>query len=54
MGMDHWFMPVPVRMRFDDWPIMLVLVILIMEMAMLMFERVVLVFVLMPFSEMHP
>jgi hypothetical protein len=33
---------------------MLVPVMLIMEMAMLMFERAVLVFVLMPFSEMHP
>ncbi len=54
MGMGHWFMPVPVRMRFDDGPVMLVLVMLIMEMAMLMFERIVLVFVLMPFCDMHP
>lgn len=47
-------MLVPVRMRLDDRPIVLVLVMLVMGMAAFMFERVVLVFMLMPFGKMHP
>ena len=53
-GMDHRLMPVPMRMRLRDRPIMLVLVMLIMGMAVFMFEHVVLVFMFMPFSKMHP
>jgi hypothetical protein len=54
MGMDHRLMPVPMRMRLRDQPIMLVMVMLIMGMAVFMFERVVLVFMFVPFSKMHP
>jgi hypothetical protein len=54
MGMDHRLMPVPMRMRLRDRPIMLVMVMLIMGMAVFMVERVVLVFMFMPFSKMHP
>lgn len=47
MGVDHRLVPVPMRMRLCDRPIMLVLVLvmLIMGMAVFMFERVVLVFI---------
>jgi hypothetical protein len=45
---------VPMRVLLGDRPIMLVLVMLIMGMAVFMFERVVLVFMFMPFSKMHP
>jgi hypothetical protein len=54
LRVDHRFMPVPVRMRLGDRPIMLVLMMLIMGMAVFMFERVVLVFMLVPFSNTHP
>ncbi len=54
MGVDYRLMPVPMRMRLCDRPIMLVLVMLIMGMAVFMFECVVLVFMFMPFSKMHP
>ena len=56
MGVDHRLVPVPMRMWLCDRPIMLVLVLvmLIMGMAVFMFERVVLVFMFMPFSKMHP
>jgi hypothetical protein len=54
MGVDHRLMPVPMRVRLGDRPIMLMLVMLIMGMAVFMFEHVVLVFMLMPFSKMHP
>jgi hypothetical protein len=54
MGVDHWLMPVPMRVRLCDRPIMLVLVMLVTGMAVFMFECVVLVFMLTPFSKMHP
>jgi hypothetical protein len=54
MGVDYRLMAVPMRMRLDDRSIVLVLMMLIMEMAVFMFERVVLVFMLVPFSKMHP
>ena len=54
MGVDHRLMPVPMRMRFCDRPIMLVLVMPIMGVAVFVFERVVLVFMFVPFSKMHP
>jgi hypothetical protein len=44
MGVDHRLVPVPMRMRLCDQPIMLVLVMFIVGMAMFMFERVMLVF----------
>ena len=54
MGVDHRLVPVPMGMRLHDRPIMPVLVMLIMGMAVFMFEYVVLVFMFMPFSKMHP
>ena len=54
MGVDHRLMPMPMRMRLGDWAIMLVLVMPIRGMAVFMFEHVVLVFMFMPFSKMHP
>ncbi len=54
MGVDHRLMPVPMRVRVGDRPIMLVLVMLIMDMAVFMFEHVVLVFMFMALSKMHP
>jgi hypothetical protein len=41
MGVDYRLMAVPMRMRLGDRSIMLVLMMLIMEMAVFMFERVV-------------
>jgi hypothetical protein len=46
MGVDYRLMPVPVRMRLYDRPIMLVLIMLIMGMAV---KCVVLVFMFIPF-----
>jgi hypothetical protein len=54
MGVDHRLMPVPMRMRLCDRPIMLVLVMLIMGIAVLVFKCAVLVFMFMSFSKMHP
>jgi len=54
MRVEHRFMPVPVRMRLGDRPVMLVLVMLVMGMAVFMFEGAVPVFMLMPFSKMQP
>lgn len=54
MGVDHRLMPVPMRVGLGDQSIMLVLVMLIMGMAVFMFEHVVLVFMFMPFGKMHP
>jgi hypothetical protein len=52
MAVDHRLMPVPMRMRLYDRPIMLVLM-LIVGMAVLVFKCVVLVFMFMPFSKMQ-
>ena len=54
MGVDDRLMPVPMRMRLCDRPIMLVPVMRIMGMPVFMFEHIVLVFMFMPFSKMHP
>jgi hypothetical protein len=54
MRVEHRFMPVPVRMRLGDRPVMLVLMMLVMGMAVIMFEGAVPVFMFMPFGKMHP
>lgn len=54
MRVNHRLMPVPMGMRLHDRHIMFVLVTLVVGMAVFMFECVVLVFMFMPFSKMHP
>jgi hypothetical protein len=54
MGVDHRLVPVPMGMRLHNRPFMLVPVMLIVGMTVFMFECVVLVFMFMPFSKMHP
>ena len=45
---------VPMRMRFADRPIMRVPVMRVVPMAVLVFERLVRMLVLVVFGEMHP
>ena len=45
---------VPMRMRFADRPVMRVPVMRVVSMAVLVFERLVRMLVLMAFGEMHP
>jgi hypothetical protein len=54
VGVAQWRMAVPMRMRFDDRPVMRVPVMRVVPMTVLMFERLVRMLVLMAFGEMHP
>ena len=46
--------PVPMRVRLDDRSVMVMLVMLVMDMRMLVFQRLVDVLVLVSFGEMQP
>ncbi len=48
------FMPVPVRVRFDHRPIVDVLVVIVMDVPMLVLDRVVRMFVNVSLGEMKP
>ena len=48
------FVPVPMRVWLRDRPVVTMLVMLIVNVAMLVFERFVLVFVGMPFRQVKP
>ena len=54
MAMPQWLMPVPVRMRLRHQPVMTVLMMQVMYMAVLVLKRPMLVFVIMPFGQVHP
>ena len=54
VGMSHWLVAVPMRMWFCDRPVMFVPVVLVVNMAVIVFKRVVLVFVPMALSEVQP
>ena len=54
MGVAQWRVAVPMRMRLADRPVMRVLVVRIVSMAVLVFERLVRMLVLVALGEMHP
>lgn len=54
MGMTQRRMAVPMRMRFADRAVMRMPVVCVVSMAVLVFERLVPMLVLMPLGEMHP
>ena len=54
MGVAQWGVAVPMRMRFADRPVMRVPVMRVVSMAVLVFERLVRMLVLVAFAEMHP
>jgi hypothetical protein len=54
MGVAQWRVAVPMRMRFVDRPVMRVPVMRVVSMAVLVFERLVRMLVLVAFGEMHP
>jgi hypothetical protein len=54
MGMTQWRMAMPMRMRLADQPLMRVPVVRVVSMAVLVFERLVRMLVLVAFGEMHP
>ena len=54
MGVTQRPMAVPMRMRFAHRPIMRVPVMRVVPMAVLVFERLVPMLVIMPLGEMHP
>jgi hypothetical protein len=49
---DGWLMPMPMRMRLSERPVVLVLAMLIV--AVFMFKRIVLVFMFMPLTQTFP
>ena len=54
MGVAQWGVAVPMRMRFADRPVMRVPVMRIVPMAVLVFERLVRMLMLVALGEMHP
>ena len=54
MGVAQRRVAVPMRMRLADRPVMRVPVMRIVPMAVLVFERLVRMLVLVAFGEMHP
>ena len=54
MGVAQRCVAVPMRMRFADGPVMRVPVVLVVSMAVLVFERLVRMLVLVAFGQMHP
>ena len=54
VSVSQRFMTVPVRMRLAVRAIMPMLVVFIMNVSMFVFERIMLVFVLMVFGYVHP
>ena len=52
MGVTHRFMPVPVRMRLRNRPVMRMLVMFVVHMAVFVFQRLMLVRMLVPFRQM--
>lgn len=54
VGVPHWLMRVPVRMRFCHIAAVSVLVMFIVNVGVLVFQRLVDVLMLMTFREMKP
>ena len=54
MGVAQWRVAVPMRMRLADRPVMRVLVVRVVSMAVLVFERLVRMLVLVALGEMDP
>ena len=54
MGVAKWPVPVPMRMRLRHRSIMRVLMVRVVPMAVLVFDRLMLMLVLMAFGEVHP
>ena len=54
MCVCQWFVPVPVAVWFGKCAIMLMLMVLIVNMAVLMFKRGMMMDVFVPFSQMQP
>ena len=54
MGVAQWGVAVPMRMRSADRPVMRVPVMRIVSMAVLVFERLVRMLMLVALGEMHP
>ena len=54
MGVAQRRVAVPMRMRLADRPVVRVPVVRVVSMAVLVFERLVRMLVLVPFGEMHP
>ena len=54
MGVAQLRVTVPMRMRFADWPVMRVPVMPVVPMAVLVFESLMRMLVLVAFGEMHP
>lgn len=52
--MAHRFVAVPMRMRFSDRFVVDMPMVVVMGMGMFVFERLMDVFVLVPFGEVHP
>ena len=54
MPMAHRLVAVPRRVRFSDRSVVGMPMVVIMDMSMFVFERLMEVFVLVPFGEVHP
>jgi hypothetical protein len=54
MGVAQRRVAVPMRMRLADRPLVRVPMVRVMSMAVLVFERLVRMLVLVAFGEMHP
>jgi hypothetical protein len=50
----QWFVVVPVRMRLAHRPVVPMLMVLVMSVVMFMFERIMLVLVVVALSQVHP
>jgi hypothetical protein len=50
----QWRMPVPMRVRLRNPPLMCVLVVPVMPVAVLVFQRLMLMPMVMTFGEVHP
>ena len=54
MGVTQWRVRVPMRVRFADRPVMRVLVMHVVRMSVLVFERLMRMLVFVALGEVHP
>ena len=54
MLMPHGFMPVPVGVWLGDRPIVTMLMVLVMHVGMVVLQRLVVVFMIVPFRQVQP
>ena len=49
----HWFVPMPVRVRFGNRPIMVMLVMIVVQVDMVVFQNAMAVLMVVPLGQMQ-